>query len=110
MEFFTSATQKIMKTLSSEAGEQIQYLNSIGSDSVDELALELEEIALLAPSKLESGEITQAQYSLIQLLNNKLDELSDNGKIDYWTESALFESSEWEEIRTLAKECLREFN
>lgn len=110
MEIFIESLLKILKILASGSAEQLRYLKSIGGASIDELALEFEELVLLAPSKFEVGDITQTQFSSIKLLNQKLDEFSGDDKASYWTESALIEKSEWEEVRKLAGECLVKFD
>ncbi len=110
MQIFINALLDILKILSSEAEDQLLYLQTIGGGSIDELALEFEELMLVAPSKLSSGEITKKQFSSIEFLNIKLDGLSENDKIENWTESALAKSDEWEEIRKLASGCIRQFD
>ncbi len=109
LESFISALMQILKVLSAPAKEQVKYLQLIGGASVDELALEFEEVWLLAPSILESKEITECQYDALKKLNGKLDQLSEVGNDKTWTESALFKNGEWEEVRSLAKKCIESF-
>lgn len=109
LESFISALMQILKVLSAPAEDQVKYLQLIGGASVDELALEFEEVWLLASSALESNEIREYQYDALKNLNEKLDQLSEVGNDEIWTESALFKNEEWEEVRSLAKECIESF-
>ena len=95
-----------LKILSAEASDQLSYLDRIGGASIDELALEFEELMLLAPSKLESGEITRQQYLSLKSIDKELDGLG----YECWSELAIRNSHEWKKIRALAEKSLELFS
>lgn len=97
---------EILKVLSLSAQKQLIYLIELGNPSVDELALEFDDLFLLAPSKLDSGELTHEQFKLLNVINLKFEEMGDLEK--NWSESSLSNSEEWEELRGLAKLALSE--
>lgn len=98
-----------LRLLSRPAKEQLDYLESIGGAPIDELALEFEEVMILAPQKLQDGKITTAQVDSINFLYSKLNMLNNDISGEFWTESALVEQPEWGEIRSLARDCLTKF-
>ena len=99
---------ELLKVLASSAQVQLSYLDSLGSPSVDELALEFEDLFLIASSKLEAGELTSLQFENLEVLDSMFDKISGVDK--HWTTSSLCESAEWEEIRKLANLCLKQFD
>jgi len=106
MEDFTKKLCDNLKILSSTPSEQLLYLTRIGGASVDELALEFEEVMLLAVQKFSEGNIEAALFDSISLLNEKLDSLSGDEHGDYWTEESLFSAEEWQQVRVIAGDCL----
>ena len=54
------------------------------------------------------GELSNQQKHLLKMLNDRLEEMS-NEKNLLWTEEALMYKPEWEEIRKLAVEALKSF-
>jgi hypothetical protein len=107
---FVATLMQILRVLAGTADKQVEYLKGLGGASVDELGLEFEEVWLLAETILESRGITQYQYDAIKKLNDKLDQISGEDHEDLWSEKALFENKEWEQVRSLAKECLESFS
>ena len=107
MSEYINALQELLKILSSPAQEQLSYLNDLGDISLDELALEFDELFLLASTKLEAWELSQPQFKALNFLNSMLDKISNIDEC--WTKSSLSERREWEEIRKLSNVCLKEF-
>ena len=110
VETFIATLMQILRVLAGAADKQVEYLKGLGGASVDELGLEFEEAWLLAGTILESKGITKYQYDAIKKLNDKLDQISGEEHEDLWSENALFENEEWEQVRSLAKECLETFS
>ncbi|BBM03580.1 hypothetical protein [Microbulbifer sp. GL-2] len=108
MSKYINSLLEVLKILASSAQVQLRYLNGLGNPSVDELALDFDDLFLMAPSKLEVGELTSQQFKNLEDLNSMFDQIS--GVDRYWTASSLSEDREWEEIRKLASVCLRQFN
>ena len=95
-----------LKVLSLSSCEQIRYLKEIGGVSVDELALQFEDIAVLAAEKYDKGEISDDLFKLIGSLDEKLENMSGSDKEDLWTEKALASSNDWKIVREIAEMCL----
>ena len=110
MDTFTHMLITSLKVLSSEALGQLRYLGTLGiSGNIDELALEFDDVALLAKVKYESNEITEEQYKLVERLATQLDEMSGIQNKQLWTEKALINAPQWKEVREHAKACLNAF-
>ncbi|MFL0803130.1 MAG: hypothetical protein K6L81_05400 [Agarilytica sp.] len=105
---YTNELLELLKILASSAQVQLTYLEGLGNPSVDELALEFDDLFLLASSKVETGVLTSPQFDLLERLNSKLDEIS--GVDMCWTTTAISDSKEWEEIRVLANLCLKKIS
>ena len=106
MEKFREYLTEALNLLSLKSDDQLKYLHEIGIYGiVDELALEFDDIAIMAEQKYAEGEISEEQYKIIKKLSEKLDFMSGKDKSHLWTEYALKNANEWEEIRELAKGC-----
>jgi hypothetical protein len=102
--------------LSLPAEQQEQYLKDLGhfedeanpSDdwNVDELGLQLEDAIILSGSMKDAGEITVAAYRTLTELNSLLNRFSGEEYSCFWTLRALRTDARWDEIRTIAAECL----
>ncbi len=91
--------------LSAEA--QLEYLTSIGvPDGVDELALEFDDGRLLVRQFEELGWISAVFRAKVDPLNALLEEMSGETRAELWTRSALMVASEWERVRSLARNLL----
>ena len=107
MKQFREYLIKSLNILSLKSDAQLAYLDEIGVPGIiDELALEFDDIAIMAKQKQKEQEITENQYKLISELSEKLDLMSGEDKSHFWTEYSLKNDKEWEEIRELAKVCL----
>lgn len=94
--------------LGAPARRQVAYLRRLGvHPSVDELALEFHELALLAGGRTEQGDLTGAEAELVARLDAKLDAMSGAEHASLWTPDALSSAPEWDEVRELADECLK---
>lgn len=93
--------------LGAPASRQVAYLRQLGvHPSVDELALEFHELALLAGGSAARGELTGAEAELVARLDARLDAMSGAEHAALWTPDALSSAPEWEGVRELARECL----
>jgi hypothetical protein len=111
MKMYCESLIDVLKTLSSNSDDQLAYLNEIGiPGNIDEIALEFDDMAILAKKKYKDGEITENQYKLIEELEQKIDLLSGEDNSNFWTEDSLRNAKEWEEIRKLARACIESFS
>ena len=98
--------------------EQLLYLVEIGhvDDSrpidkltnVDELGLQFEDAAYLAPALLRNAELTVKAGKCIEELNDFMSRVSGTENRAFWTIHALNEDSRWHQIRVMAQDCLLE--
>ena len=106
-ETFCLELSEVLGRLAAPASEQVSYLTKLGVlPLVDELALELDDLIGLVPQLVEHGRVTQEQTKAIYAVDHKLPEMSK--RKDLWTELALREQPEWEEVRRLASISVRE--
>lgn len=97
--------RETVATVSQDGAHQLEYLNSIGlPKGVDELALDLEHVLMVAKTLARQGEISDKAVAAIAAIDQKFLEMTDN--TDLWTIEALKESEHWVEIRALAKAAL----
>lgn len=96
-----------LSNLAAEAPEQIRYLRSLGRVSVDELALELDDVLRLAWIPLEADAVTEEQLAGARLVDHMLDGFSGQENAEKWTEEALVSAEEWRMVRLAAKEALK---
>lgn len=93
--------EEALRRLAAPPEEQETYLLELGVlPSVDELALEFDD----ALSGVAIGDPPLGQ--LLNQLNELLEEMSGEENAYLWTPRALQEASEWENVRTLAREAL----
>lgn len=98
---------RAVAVLALPAEAQLAYLTSIGvPDGVDELALEFDDGRLLARQFEELGWISALFRARVAPLNALLDEMSGEDRAELWTASALGAASEWERVRSLARNLL----
>lgn len=76
--------------------------------NIDELGLEFEDATYLISGLLEGSSITAAAGERIDRLNRYLLTLSGKEHSDFWTIGALSCDPRWEEVRKLARLCLKE--
>lgn len=94
--------------LGAPARRQVAYLRRLGvHPSVDELALDFHELALLADTNAVRGELTDSEAELVARLDAKLDAMSGTDRAELWTPDALASAPEWDDVRELACECLK---
>lgn len=96
---------RTLEKLALEPDEQIAYVAHLGSrGSLDELALELDDVlpaALSRPELLSKGQVVS-----LRDLDQRLDAISGPGKTDLWEERALWSSVEWSGVRAQARHAL----
>lgn len=93
--------------LASPPADQIEYLRKIKTyPSTDELALEFHDLALSIPNLQKQGAISSEALFLVAALEKKLDSFSGENHSQDWNASALENSGEWAEVRSIAKRLL----
>ena len=94
-----------VERLGDSADDQIAYLRRQGSPpSIDELALELDDVAEAAISA--PGLVTIEQARLVRDLDRALEAMSGPDHVPLWTEEALNCAPEWAHVRQLATVAL----
>jgi hypothetical protein len=97
----------VLRRLAAPAPDQIAYLRSIGVAPIaDELALELDDAVRALPTLVAEGCLTAEQARRISTLDRKLESMSGGDNARLWTENALRQSVEWEQVRLLAATAL----
>ncbi|HEY1570439.1 MAG TPA: hypothetical protein VGG05_03785 [Pseudonocardiaceae bacterium] len=87
---------------------QADYLVRIGTpDQADELALELDDNISSVAALRDRGSLTDAEYTMLHALNRRLDSMSGHDNELLWRTSALAESADWREVRSMAQEFLQ---
>lgn len=105
---YRHSVRESVTRLGAPAWRQVAYLRRLGvHPSVDELALDFHELALLAASCAARGELTGAEAELVARLDAKLDAMSGTDRAELWTPDALASAPEWDDVRELACECLK---
>jgi hypothetical protein len=91
--------------LSWPADRQLDYLRRAAPEaSVDELALEFDDVVGIVDDAQRAGWLTEQDTSRIRALSAELGRISGIGS--FWTEQAIRESQEWEQIRSLARSVI----
>ena len=55
---------------------------------------------------VDCGEVDAEQFECIRSLNERLKQMSGPANAPLWTEDAVLNSPEWDQIRNAAKRCL----
>jgi hypothetical protein len=91
--------------LAQDGYAQRGYLHSLGA-GVDELALEFDAVAPVAPALAERKMISPEQAVAIRAVQERLKEMSGTANAAHWTEEALDSSAAWADVRRLASAAL----
>ncbi len=98
--------QHSVQALALPADEQLSLFPDFVC-KVDELALDFDHLyRCVRPYK---EEFTELQISLLDKIDNEVDEMSGAVNAIFWTEAALREDLFWRQVRILAKETLTAF-
>jgi hypothetical protein len=98
---------KAVARLALPAEDQVAYLRRLGSwPSVDELALELDDVVELLGQFVASGWITEQDADAIRALDDLLGRMSGDQNEHLWTEHGLTTANEWEEVRKRARDIV----
>jgi hypothetical protein len=93
--------RQALEHLAASAEAQESYLRELGTwPSLDELALELDDVA-----QASEASATPELRQTVQRLDQKLNEMSGERNAPLWEPQAL-DGSEWAEVRQLAAEAL----
>lgn len=104
---FVAEVAAMLRLLSAEPEVQIEYLEGIGGGSVDELALELDDLARLAPSMHDAGIVSLEQLRSIEAITSQMDSMS--GDTGMWSIESLRSDEVWRQVRKLAAASLADF-
>jgi hypothetical protein len=99
--------ESTVSRLASSAADQVEYLRKIKTyPSADELALEFHDLAISSWRLQTQCAISSEVLSLVIALDKKLESFSGESHSDDWDASALENSSNWAEVRSIAKQLL----
>lgn len=110
---YTQEFRQLMKAinlLSSTKEQQVHYLRELGTyPSIDELALEFDDSYKMYKGGVSEGKFEELTTITPQLerIDYLLKTMSESNRQDLWSVEAL-ESTQWNEIRDLAKSSLFE--
>lgn len=105
---FRSDLVTSLRRLAAPADVQVRYLMDLGVyPSVDELALELHELALISRQQVVVGEISMAEYAAVDKLDRQLGSFSGTKNASVWAADALASADQWRRVRDAASECLK---
>lgn len=97
-----------LRHLTLPAPDQVAYLHGLGTaPSVDELALELDDVLGLVPEAIRSGSLSAQQADAVRAVVDRLDAFSGAGHEDLWDVSALSVAAEWQDVRRLSALALQ---
>lgn len=106
----TNRLQQALSMLAAAPDDQIEYLETLGvAPSVDELALELNDLVRQVPVAVQAGVLSAEAEMAIRRVDEKLDSMSGVQHSDLWWTDRLVNSQEWKEVRKLANEALEHF-
>jgi hypothetical protein len=95
--------------LASPPRVQLEHLKALGvPEGIDELALEYDDIAASAESMFKEGELDNHQCNCVKQLNEFLAQFSGQNHADLWTPEALSSAPQWEQVRRMAADCLKQ--
>ncbi len=87
--------------------ERLDRLGFSGSDLVDELALDFDDIAVTKDDMLDRGELNEEEHQTIASIDDMLERMSGQENARLWTRDVLAIAPEWAEIRALARYALQ---
>jgi hypothetical protein len=105
-EWVLQELEETLGRLAQEAEAQLSYLGA-NELPVDELALEFDAVAPVAPALVAAGALTSEQASAVTAVHDKLSSMSGADQASLWTPEGLAEAPEWGEVRRLAANALR---
>jgi len=91
--------------LAQDPAAQEEYADSLGT-GIDELALEFDAVAPVAPALAARKLISRDQAVAISAVHDKLGQMSGSHNSALWTSEALHVAPEWTEVRRLASLAL----
>jgi len=100
---------KVLSILAQPWQEQVRYLECHRVDA-DELALEFDDLFCVADAKREAGELSEKEHKALHRLDHMLDRMSGSENAHLWTNEALKNRPEWEDVRRLARDVLIEMH
>lgn len=104
--------RRILTRLASDSNTQLEYLSSLGPNKVapgvDELALELDDVAPMLRRLVASGYLSNHAAQSVEAVSDRLAGMSGQNHAELWTPDALRTSDDWTTVRRLAAEALQQ--
>ncbi|TYB53460.1 hypothetical protein FXF51_49310 [Nonomuraea sp. PA05] len=98
----------VLSRLGWDAERQLEHVRSLRVD-VDELALEFDDALHLAQAKTHDGLLSQEALEALLPVDAKLSRMTEHGP-ELWTEEAVTTALAWQELRTVARRALSDFD
>lgn len=91
----------VLDLLSAGPERQVEYLRASGVGP-DEVLLQFDDVLHVARARVADGSLNDEDYLLLQTVNESINSVSASpGEI--WTEGALIEAAEWEDVRAASR-------
>ncbi|WP_018571666.1 hypothetical protein [Streptomyces sp. PsTaAH-124] len=98
---FRRWTLAVLGLLSAGPERQVEYLRASGVGP-DEVLLQFDDVLHVARARVADGSLNDEDYLLLQSVNESVNSVSA-GPEEIWTEGALKEAAEWEEVRAASR-------
>lgn len=98
---FRQWTLAVLDLLSADSDRQVAYLQASGVEA-DEMLLQFDDVLHVARAREADGSLKHEDYLLLQSVNDSANSVSA-GPGSIWTEGALEEAAEWEELRAASR-------
>ena len=103
---FVAAFVRSVAVLALEADAQIAWLGEKGLSPVDELALEFDDGFRLVPTFIERGWLNATALPVLAEIDQHLSSMSGEHNAGLWQVEALARTTEWDQVRALARTAL----
>ena len=100
----TGLLRSSLEHLASSPADQLEYVRRLGA-GIDELALEFDDVSGTRRQLLLEGEISSTQFDALAEVEQQLTSMTRAGSA-HWTEGAVREGEDWEQLRELAQKAL----
>lgn len=98
---FRRWTLATLTLLSAEPERQVEYLRASGVEA-EEVLLQFDDVVHVARARVADGSLSNEEYLLLQAVNEGASSVNA-GPDSIWTEGALEEAAEWEEVRAASR-------
>ncbi|GAA3973615.1 hypothetical protein GCM10022232_00920 [Streptomyces plumbiresistens] len=98
---FRRWTLAVLGLLSAGPERQVEYLRVSGVGP-DEVLLQFDDVLHVARARVADGSLNDEDYLLLQAVNESVNSVNA-GPEAIWTEGALKEAAEWEDVRAASR-------